>query len=161
MVLCSWVQGYWLETVCVFCNLSSLKLFEPSLLVRESPWDKGSLCQKGWQPGSSWKKSMSKPYKWDKEKWEKDEEWWNPYNPAGRLKGKGTTSWARQMRRQALHQQPLEKEAKKTRTGWRAASRIATAFGKKARGTQAAKTAIGKMAEENKPAFGKKGRSIK
>ena len=56
---------------------------------------------------------MSKPYKWDKEKWEKDEEWWNPYNPAGRLKGKGTTSWARQMRRQALHQQPLEKEAKK------------------------------------------------
>ena len=42
-------------------------------------------------------------------KWEKDEEWWNPYNPKGRLKGKGTTSWARQLRRQA--QQPLQKEA--------------------------------------------------
>ena len=41
-------------------------------------------------------------------KWEKDEEWWNPYNPKGRLKGKGTTSWARQLRRQA--QQPLQKE---------------------------------------------------
>ena len=40
---------------------------------------------------------------------EKDGEWWNPYNPKGRLKGKGTTSWARQLRRQA--QQPLQKEA--------------------------------------------------
>ena len=48
-------------------------------------------------------------YKWDQKKWEKDEEWWNPYNPKGRLKGKGTTSWARQLRRQA--QQPLQKEA--------------------------------------------------
>ena len=55
-------------------------------------------------------------YKWDSKKWENDDEWWNPYNPKGRLKGKGTTSWARQLRRQAMQpdaQQPLEKEAEK------------------------------------------------
>ena len=55
-----------------------------------------------------------KPYKWDQAKWEKDDEWWNPYNKVGRLKGKGSTTWARQARRAAqlagnTDQQPLEK----------------------------------------------------
>ena len=44
----------------------------------------------------------------------KNDEWWNPYNKVGRLKGKGSTTWARQARRAAqfagnTDQQPLEK----------------------------------------------------
>ena len=95
-------------------------------------------------------------YKWDPKKWEKDEEWWNPYNPKGRLKGKGTTSWARQLRRQA--QQPLQKEAenqKELAEGQPA--ELPKPLEKKAkRNKSAAQTAIGKMAEEARQAFGKK-----
>ena len=48
------------------------------------------------------------------------------------------------------------------RTGWRSARRTPKAFGKKAkRNKSAAQTAIGKMAEEARQAFGKKGRSIR
>ena len=48
------------------------------------------------------------------------------------------------------------------RTGWRSASRTPKAFGKKAkRNKSAAQPAIGKMAEEARQAFGKKGRSIR
>ena len=62
-----------------------------------------------------------KPYKWDQAKWEKDDEWWNPYNKVGRLKGKGSTTWARQARRAAqfagnTDQQPLEKGQKEKKT---------------------------------------------
>ena len=105
-------------------------------------------------------------YKWDSKKWENDDEWWNPYNPKGRPKGKGTTSWARQLRRQAMQpdaQQPLEKEAEKQQElaeGKPAA--LPQPLEKKAnRWKPAAKQAIGKMAEEDRPGFGKKSRSIR
>ena len=41
------------------------------------------------------------PYKWSKDIWEEDAEWWNPYNKRGRLKGKGSTTWKRQAVRAA------------------------------------------------------------
>ena len=62
------------------------------------------------------KKSMSSSstaYKWDREKWLEDPTWWEPYNKAGRLKGKGQTTRARQMRR-AL-ETPEEREARKAK----------------------------------------------
>ena len=55
-----------------------------------------------------------KPYKWDRDKWQRDDEWWNPYNPAGRLKGKGTTTWTRQeKRRKKREEEEREEEEKK------------------------------------------------
>ena len=48
------------------------------------------------------------PYKWSKDIWEEDAEWWNPYNKRGRLKGKGSTTWKRQAVR-AAGAQPLQK----------------------------------------------------
>lgn len=70
-----------------------------------------------------------KPYKWDQAKWEKDDEWWNPYNKVGRLKGKGSTTWARQARRAAqfagnTDQQPLEKGQKEKKLKqWKSSKR--------------------------------------
>ena len=72
-----------------------------------------------------------KPYKWDQAKWEKDDEWWNPYNKVGRLKGKGSTTcrkhrpialgkMAKGKKTEAMEviqeetQQPLEKRKKTT-----------------------------------------------
>ena len=40
-------------------------------------------------------------YTWDESQWVQDDEWWNPFNKIGRLKGKGTTSWTRAARRAA------------------------------------------------------------
>ena len=47
------------------------------------------------------KMANPKKYEWSKEKWLQDETWWTPYNKSGRLKGKGSTSWARAARRAA------------------------------------------------------------
>ena len=55
--------------------------------------------------------SSSTKYKWDREKWEQDPTWWDPYNKSGRLKGKGRTTRARQERR-AL-ETPEERQARK------------------------------------------------
>ena len=57
--------------------------------------------------------SSSTKYKWDREKWEQDPTWWDPYNKAGRLKGKGRTTRARQERR-AL-ETPEERQARKAK----------------------------------------------
>ena len=53
--------------------------------------ERGKLCKKCHKP----------KYTWDESQWVQDDEWWNPFNKIGRLKGKGTTSWARAARKAA------------------------------------------------------------
>ena len=57
--------------------------------------------------------SASTKYKWDREKWEKDPTWWDPFNKSGRLKGKGGTSRARQER--GALRTPEERQARKAK----------------------------------------------
>ena len=57
------------------------------------------------------KMANPKKYEWSKEKWLQDETWWTLYNKSGRLKGKGSTTWARAARRAA--ETPEQREERK------------------------------------------------
>ena len=57
------------------------------------------------------KMANPKKWEWSREKWEQDESWWTPYNKLGRLKGKGSTTWARAARRAA--ETPEQREERK------------------------------------------------
>lgn len=86
----------------------------------------------------------TKPYKWEKAIFDQDPEWWDPYNKVGRLKGKGTTSRARQERRAAETSQERaerirkrEEDKKKNEEGAGASSSKGVVSEKEAQESQA------------------------
>lgn len=98
----------------------------------------------------------TKPYKWEKTIFDQDPEWWDPYNKVGRLKGKGTTSRARQERRAAETSQERaerfrkrEEDKKKNEKGGGASSSKAVVSEKEAQESQA-KTASEREAQVKK-----------